>query len=117
MVNQLRLAPGDTKDKTVDFCRSHGILPEAYSPLGTGKVFDVPELKSLAGKYGKTVAQICLRWSLQMGFLPLPKSVTPKYIRQNTDIFDFNLEDKDVELIAGMKGCCGESSNPDTKPF
>lgn len=117
MVNQLRLAPGDTKDDTVDFCRKHDILPEAYSPLGTGKVFDVPELKSLAEKYGKTIAQVCLRWSLQMGFLPLPKSVTPEYIRQNADIFDFVLDDGDVDLLAGMKGCCGESSNPDTKPF
>ncbi len=117
MVDQLRLAPGDTKKDTVEFCRNHGIQPEAYSPLGTGKVFDVPELKNLADKYDKSVAQICLRWSLDMGFLPLPKSVTPEYIVENTEIFDFKLNPTDIEFIEGLEGCCGEPSNPDTKNF
>ena len=114
MVNQIRLAPGDTQDEVVSFSREKGMLLEAYSPLGVGKVFEVPQMKDLARKYGKSIAQIAIRWSLQRGYLPLPKSVTAERIRENTQIFDFNLDDEDVELIAGLKGCVGYSSDPDS---
>ena len=114
MVNQIRLAPGDTQDEVVSFSREKGMLLEAYSPLGVGKVFEVPQMKDLARKYGKSIAQIAIRWSLQRGYLPLPKSVTPARIRENTRIFDFNLDDEDVELIAGLKGCVGYSADPDS---
>lgn len=114
MVNQIRLAPGDTQDEVVSFSREKGMLLEAYSPLGVGKVFEVPQMKDLARKYGKSIAQIAIRWSLQRGYLPLPKSVTPARIRENTEVFDFQLEDADVELIAGLKGCVGYSADPDS---
>jgi diketogulonate reductase-like aldo/keto reductase len=114
MVNQIRLCPGDTQDEVVDYCRAHNILLEAYSPFGVGKLFEVPEMKALAEKYGKTIAQIAIRWSLQRGYLPLPKSVTPSRIRENVDVFDFELEESDVELIANLKGCVGYSADPDT---
>ncbi len=114
MVNQIRLCPGDTQDEVVDYCRSQNILLEAYSPLGVGKIFEVPEMKALAGKYGKSIAQICIRWSLQRGYLPLPKSVTPERIKENTQVFDFELEDADVQLIADLKGVVGYSADPDT---
>ncbi len=113
-VNQIRLCPGDTQDEVVDYCRAHNILLEAYSPFGVGKLFEVPEMKALAEKYGKTIAQIAIRWSLQRGYLPLPKSVTPSRIRENVDVFDFELEESDVELIANLKGCVGYSADPDT---
>ena len=114
MVNQIKLCPGDVKSELADYCRQHGILLEAYSPLGTGKVFNVPEIKALAKKYDRTVGQVCLRWSLERGYLPLPKSVTPKYIEENTNLFDFTLSPEDVEIIAGLTDCCGKPSNPDT---
>ena len=114
MVNQIRLAPGDTQDEVVSFSREKGMLLEAYSPLGVGKVFEVPQMKDLARKYGKSIAQIAIRWSLQRGYLPLPKSVTAERIHENTRIFDFQLDDEDVELIAGLKGCVGYSSDPDS---
>ena len=114
MVNQIRLAPGDTQDEVVSFSREKGMLLEAYSPLGVGKVFEVPQMKALAEKYGKSIAQIAIRWSLQRGYLPLPKSVTPARIRENTEVFDFQLDDADVELIAGLKGCVGYSADPDS---
>ncbi len=114
MVNQIRLCPGDTQDDVVDYCREKGILLEAYSPLGTGKIFSVPEMQAFARKYNKTIAQICVRWSLQRGYLPLPKSVTEARIRENADVFDFSLSDEDVQAIANMKGVCGFSANPDT---
>ena len=117
MVNQIRLCPGETQDEVVDYCRSHNIQLEAYSPLGVGKIFEVPEMKALAEKYGKSIAQICIRWSLQRGYLPLPKAVTPSRIKENTQVFDFELEAADVQLIADLKGCVGYSSDPDTTTF
>ena len=117
MVNQIRLCPGETQDETVDYSRAQGMILEAYSPLGTGKIFDVPEMKQIADKYGKSIAQICVRWSLQRGYLPLPKSVTPSRIEENLKVFDFELEESDVQLIADLKGCVGLSGDPDTMPF
>lgn len=116
MVNQLRLCPGELPRETVDWCRNRGILLEGYSPLGCGEVFRVPEMRELAGKYRKTVAQLCLRWSLQNGFLPLPKSVSPSRMRENLEIFDFALSQEDMELLTHMPGC-GVSQDPDTAGF
>ena len=116
-VNQIRLCPGDTQDETVNYCREHNILIEAYSPLGTGRIFDVPEMQELAKKYDRTIAQICIRWSLQRGYLPLPKSVTPSRIEENLRVFDFSLSDEDVQLIADLKGCVGYASDPDKAGF
>ena len=117
MVNQIRLCPGDTQAEVVAYCKVHDILPEAYSPLGTGRIFEVPEMQTLAKKYGRSIAQLCIRWSLQMGFLPLPKSVSEARIRENAEVFDFELSAQDVQLISDLKGCCGYSQNPDTAAF
>ena len=117
MVNQIRLCPGETQDEVVDYSRAQGMILEAYSPLGTGKIFDVPEMQEIAGKYGRSIAQICIRWSLQRGYLPLPKSVTPARIEENLKVFDFELEESDVQKIAGLTGCVGLSGDPDTMPF
>ena len=113
VVNQIRLAPGDTQDEVVNYSREKGLLLEAYSPLGMGKVFEVKEMADMAKKYGKTIAQIAIRWSLQRGYLPLPKSVTPERIRSNAQVFDFSLTDEDVEIIANLKGKTGFSADPD----
>ena len=114
MANQIRLCPGDTQDDVVDYSRSLNMLMEAYSPLGVGKIFEVPELRTLAEKYGKSVAQIAIRWSLQRGYLPLPKSVTPARIKENADVFNFDLDAADVQLIADLKGVAGYSADPDS---
>lgn len=114
VVNQIRLAPGDTQDEVVAYSRERGMLLEAYSPLGVGKVFEVPQMKQLAEKYGKSIAQIAIRWSLQRGYLPLPKSVTRSRIKENSEVFDFELSAEDVQIIAGLKGCVGFSSDPDS---
>ncbi len=113
MVNQIRLAPGDTQDEVVAYSRDKGMLLEAYSPLGVGRVFEVPEMQAMAAKYNKSIAQIALRWSLQRGYLPLPKSITPVRIRENTQLFDFALSEEDVNTIANLKGCVGYSADPD----
>lgn len=117
MVNQIRLCPGDTQDELVAYCRERDILLEAYSPLGTGKIFSVPQMNAIAMDYGKSVAQICIRWSLQNGFLPLPKSVNEDRIKENLDVFGFELSDADMKTIAGLTGCAGLARDPDTIGF
>ncbi len=116
-VNQIRLCPGETQDETVSWCRERGMVLEAYSPLGVGRIFEVPEMQDLAEKYGRSIAQICIRWSLQRGWLPLPKSVTPSRIRENLRVFDFELSEEDVQLIADLKGCVGYAKDPDQIGF
>ena len=116
-VNQIRLCPGETQDETVTWCRERGMVLEAYSPLGVGRIFEVPEMQDLAEKYGRSIAQICIRWSLQRGWLPLPKSVTPSRIRENLRVFDFELLEEDVQLIADLKGCVGYAKDPDQIGF
>lgn len=116
-VNQIFLNPSDTEDEVVAYNKEHGILSEAYSPLGTGKIFSIPELKEIAEKYHKSVAQVVIRWSLQHGFLPLPKSVHAERIQQNTEVFDFELSADDMKTIDGFHGQAGAPTDPDTATF
>lgn len=117
MVNQLKLCPGITQQETVDYCRAHNILVEAYSPFGTGTIFNSSEMQAMAEKYNKTVGQLCLRWCLQMGFVSLPKSANPIRIRDNTHIFDFEIEKADMNIISSLEGSCGEAPDPDNILF
>ncbi|MEG0284812.1 MAG: aldo/keto reductase [Vagococcus sp.] len=116
-VNQIFLNPSDAQPEIVSYCQEKNILLEAYSPLGTGKIFEVAELQTIAASYNKTVAQVVLRWSLQHGFLPLPKSVTPSRIKENFEIFDFVLTDEDMEKINSLRGTAGLALNPDETTF
>ena len=116
-VNQILLNPSDMQEELVRYNKKHDILSEAYSPLGTGKIFEVESLKDLASKYNKTVAQVVIRWSLHHGFLPLPKSVTPERIVSNFDVYDFELSPEDIAFIDGLKGTAGSAIDPDTTNF
>ena len=113
VVNQIMVNPSDQQEEVVAFNKAHDILTEAYSPLGTGKIFAVTELTDIADKYGKTVAQVVLRWSLHKGYLPLPKSVTASRIKENADIFDFDLTEEDITFIDSLHGKAGLARNPD----
>lgn len=117
MANQLKLCPGITQPEIVEYCKERGIVLEAYSPFGAGLIFGIPEMNALAEKYGKSISQICLRWCLQMGFVPLPKSANPMRIKQNAEIFDFELSDEDMNIISGLSGSCGEAPDPDNILF
>ena len=116
MVNQVLLAPGCSQEDLVAFCRQNEMILEAYSPLGTGSIFDNQTAQDLANKYNKTVAQIALRWSLQKGFLPLPKSATPKNILSNLAIFDFDLTEDDILKLDKIENVKSQG-NPDETAF
>ncbi|KAI9727863.1 MAG: hypothetical protein M1834_007909 [Cirrosporium novae-zelandiae] len=98
-VAQYELHPWLARPDIVGWCREHGVAVEAYSPLIKGKRMDEPILQALARKYGKSTAQILLRWSLQMRFVPLPKSSTPRRIEENVDVFDFELDGEDMKVL------------------
>ena len=115
-VNQILLAPGCTQEDLVAYCRERDILLEAYSPLGTGSIFGNEDVEAVAERNGKSVAQVALRWSLQKGFLPLPKSVTPKNIEANLDIFDFDLSEEDMAVLDKIQGIKTQV-DPDTVNF
>jgi len=116
-VNQIFANPSDEQKELVEYCKEKGILIEAYSPLGVGKIFEVPELKDLAAKYEKSVAQLVLRWSLQKGFLPLPKSVTPSRIKENLEVFDFEIAQEDMDFMDTLRGVAGMAKDPDAVGF
>ncbi len=116
MVNQVLLAPGCSQEELVAFCRQNEMILEAYSPLGTGSIFDNQTAQDLANKYNKTVAQIALRWSLQKGFLPLHKSATPKNILSNLAIFDFDLTEDDILKLDKIENVKSQG-NPDETAF
>lgn len=117
MVNQLKLCPGIPQNEVVDYCRANDILVEAYSPFGTGLIFSNDAIRAIAAKYNKTVGQVCLRWCLQKDFVSLPKSANPMRIKENTDIFDFELEQADMDIISNLEGVCGEIPDPDNILF
>lgn len=116
MVNQISLSIGQTQNEVCAYCRARGMLMEAYSPLGTGRVLQTPQMWDYAAKYKKTVAQVCIRWSLQMGFLPLPKATKAAHLRQNIDVFDFSLTQDDVKALMDLN-CGGFVRDPDTIQF
>ena len=117
MVNQIELHPSHNQDETVKFCRNNNILVEAWGPLSTGRIFKVKEMQDIANKYNKSIAQITLRWHIQNEILPLPKSVTPSRIKENSMIFDFELLKEDMDLIQNLKGCEGSGVDPDNINF
>jgi len=111
MVNQIEYHPGLMQKEAADYSQKEGMLIEAYSPLGTGKMLGNETLKGIAEKYGKSVAQICIRWVLQNGVLPLPKSVTPSRIADN------ELAADDMAVIDAMVDPDGTTNDPDNFPL
>lgn len=113
MVNQIEFHPGYMQTETVEYCKKNGIIVEAWSPLGSGRVLSDERLKKIAEKYGKSVAQICIRWCLQNGVLPLPKSVTESRIIENGKVFDFELSDEDMQAIDNFEEIGFSGFHPD----
>ena len=102
MVNQLEFHPGYTQMENIRWSQEHGMLAEAWSPLGSGAVLADPALNAMAAKYGKSVAQLCVRFALQNDVLPLPKSTKPERIAANAEVFDFEIDAADMEALQKM---------------
>jgi diketogulonate reductase-like aldo/keto reductase len=105
VVNQLEIHPLLWEGPTIDTCRKHNIVIEAYSPLAkqSERLLKNPVMLQIANKYKKSVAQVCLRWSLQNGFVVLPKSENAKRIQENINIYDFELTDSDMKEIEKLR--------------
>lgn len=101
-VNQVEVSPFLTREELTAFCSEHGIIVEAYSPLTKGRRLGDPTVAAVAASHGVTAAQVLLRWSLQNGYVVLPKSVTPSRIEENADIFGFSLSVEDMKRLDGL---------------
>jgi len=116
-VNQNYINPSDMQKDLTAYNDKLGILNEAYSPLGTGGLLGNEAVGKVAKKYDKSPAQVLIRWSLQHGYLPLPKSVHAKYIKANTDIFDFEISSDDMKTLDGLHGAAKMAQDPDKTDF
>jgi 2,5-diketo-D-gluconate reductase A len=110
-VDQIEVNPYLTQDELRGFCAEHQIAVEAWSPLARGHVLDDPTVDEIARRVGKTPAQVVLRWHIERGDIIFPKSVTPERIKENFEIFDFELSAADVESIALLNR--NERTGPD----
>lgn len=118
VVNQIELHPHFQQKELRNFHAKVGIKTEAWSPLGQGQVIKDPIIAKIAQKYGKTPAQVILRWHLDNGLIVIPKSVTPSRIAENFDVFDFKLDESDMKTIEKLDSPDGRiGPNPDTANF
>lgn len=114
VVNQIELHPGYLQEDAVRYCRERGILLEAWAPLGQNRLLNHPVVEAVAKKHGVSAAQVCLRFSLQMGFLPLPKSANPERMAANRNVFGFSLDAEDMRCLLAIEDKTGWSGeHPD----
>lgn len=100
MVNQIEFNPRIHQPDTVAFCQDNHIQLEAWSPLGNGQLLNSPVINKIAKEHGKSPAQVILRWELQQGFIVIPKSIHEERMRENRDVYDFELDADEMEAIA-----------------
>ena len=110
VTDQLEYHPGYSQEAAVQYCQARRILVQAWSPIGRRRVLEEPLVRELAEKYGVSPAQICLKFAVQRGILPLPKSSSPERMRENMDLFSFEMEKEDIWRLATMpqQGWSGE---------
>lgn len=101
-VNQIEVHPFNTRTNVTSFCRKHGVIVEAYAPLARAMRMKHPDIQSLSKKYVCTPAQLMIRWSLQHGFIPLPKSVSKERIQANGDVRGLEIHEEDMEKLDGL---------------
>jgi 2,5-diketo-D-gluconate reductase A len=114
-VDQIEIHPYLTQPEVRAFCAEHQIAVEGWAPIAKGRVLRDPTIDAIARRVGKTPAQVVLRWHIERGDIVFPKSVTPARIRENIDIFDFELSGEDVEAITALNR--GERTGPDPDTF
>ena len=105
MLNQILAHVSNTPLDLIDYAKGKGMVVEAYSPVGHGQILDNAEIKEMAGKYGVSVPQLCIRYCLQLDLLPLPKTANPEHMKSNADV-DFEISAEDMEALpaAGIIG-------------
>ncbi len=116
-VNQIELHPEFQQRDVVEFCRQHGIAIEAWSPLASGQIVDREDVAALAEKYGKTPAQVTLRWHLDEGRIVFPKSNDPGRQRENFDILDFSLTAEELAVFDALDSGRRVGADPATASF
>ncbi|MER6975962.1 aldo/keto reductase [Streptomyces carpinensis] len=100
-VNQLLVHAGNTPSELIAYCESKNILVEAYSPIAHGEILKNPDVQSMAGKYGVTVPQLCIRYTLQLGTVSLPKTANPEHMRSNAEL-DFVISEEDMAALKNL---------------
>lgn len=117
-VNQIELHPRFAQKTLRAAHAQHGVITEAWSPLGQGKLLSDPVVAAVAGKHGRSPAQVILRWHLDHGWVVIPKSVTPSRIRENFDVFGFSLDHDDLQKLDGLDDPAGRiGPDPDIATF
>lgn len=117
MLNQVEYHPEFPQTEVHEYCKKHKIQLEAWGPLMQGKIFNIPLMKELAEKYGKTISQIALKWDLQMGVVTIPKSVTPSRIKENMELFHFEISEEDMKKIEKLNTDTRIGPDPDEITF
>ncbi|WP_329004202.1 aldo/keto reductase [Kribbella sp. NBC_00709] len=112
-VNQIELHPALPQDELRAFNAENDIVTEAWSPLASGELLDSSALRTIGAKYGKSPAQVMIRWHLQLGNVVIPKSVTPSRIKENFEVFDFRLDNDDMATIADLETGVRTGGDPD----
>ncbi|RKR06892.1 diketogulonate reductase-like aldo/keto reductase [Kushneria sinocarnis] len=102
MVNQILAHVSNTPGALIEYSQARGMLVEAYSPMGHGELFKNDEIAQMADKYGVSVPQLCIRYTLQLGLLPLPKTANPAHMQNNADV-DFEIAAEDMAVLEGME--------------
>jgi diketogulonate reductase-like aldo/keto reductase len=116
-VNQVECHPELTQVELVKYCESQGIAWEPWSPLGAGSLIENASLKNIGAKYNKSVAQVILRWGLQLDYINIPKSTSKNRIIENSQIFDFELDKSDMETIFALNINRRTGADPETFTF
>ena len=102
MVNQILLHISNTPMELVEYCQKNNIAVEAYSPIAHGEILNQPEITTIAKKYGVTVPQLCIRYTIQFGAISLPKTGNPEHMKSNAEL-DFEISAEDMELLKNFK--------------
>ncbi|MDO5812063.1 MAG: aldo/keto reductase [Bacillota bacterium] len=102
MVNQILLHISNTPLDLIDYCNEQGIVVEAYSPIGHGEILNQTAIKEMADKYHVSVAQLCIRYTLQLGAISLPKTANPDHLKTNSEV-DFVISDEDMKILKHFK--------------
>lgn len=116
-VNQIEFHPGYQQNEAVIFSKENDILIEAWGPLGQGRLLDNKTIVTIAEKHHKSSAQVCLRWVIQNGHIPLVKSISEDRMKENLAIFDFNLSDEDMQILNNLSEQAFSGVHPDKVDF